>query len=185
MPGDKDTNMLPPEALDAMNQRLNTPPADDEEEMNPWTKQFYQSFLKSYGYNNPAKKRTGFGRRYDRIYAPFYAGASNARMEDMIPNRYRMSTPWDSPEQIKQTYHHNAYLDSLSSADPLITAGSHGLGLAYAAGGGIPAFIGGMAIKHGGPVLWNLAKQYLASRKAHSNVAAENYRRILENHPNR
>jgi hypothetical protein len=164
-------------------------------EIDPWKRMFYSKFLDAYspithkytdeeGKEQEKKVPTKFSERYDKYYSPFLTGANAATRRDLIPNTYQEVTPFDNIHQIKNKYRHNESINRLAAADPFVTAGAHGAGLAAAtAFGGIPGLVGGMAIKHGAPLVWDLVKQRMAKRAGMKEEAASRYRKIRNKYP--
>jgi hypothetical protein len=171
---------LTPEHLKNLRAMLDDP--DQSEKISPWDRMFKEAFLKSYG---DGRTPTGFSERYDEYYAPFFTGMNEAKKEDLIPNQYLKSTPFDNEDEIDRKYRYNLDLNKKATLDPFITAGSHGLGLmsAMLAGGGIPCYVLGMGLKHGLPLAWHLAKQRLADKNASKEQASRYYKNLLKSYP--
>jgi hypothetical protein len=152
------------------------------QEISPWGRLFKESFLKSYG---DGKTPTGFSKRYDKYYAPFFTGAMGAKRQDMIPNQYLKSSPFDDEKEMEHKHRYNLNLNKYATGDPFVTAGAHGLGLTAATllGGGIPGFMVGLGLKNGLPLAWHLAKQHLSNRNASKEQASSYYKQLLNRYP--
>jgi hypothetical protein len=161
---------------------------DDDGTMDPWHKMLYASLLDSYkgvpGADGQPSQPGGFAKRFEKYYAPFMVGASNVKQRDLIPNTYENPNPYDTPDQIKRKYIRNEHINKLSAADPFITKLSHGLGMAGASlVGGAPGIVGGMLLKEGAPLAWDLAKQYLAKKAGEKAASQERYKKLKMKYP--
>jgi hypothetical protein len=165
--------MLTKEQLDAMRGQMN----DQEwlEEQTPETIAWHNYILKNYG--DPEKPNT-FAKRFDQYYSPFVVGQKGLTRNDVIPPNYRSTSPYDTPRQAEKKFRFNEALNKSSAFDPVVTAGAAGLGMIPMMSGTLPGIAGGMAIKSGVPVLWNLIKQKMASRKAKRKMAKNYYKQI-------
>jgi hypothetical protein len=155
--------------IEKLEEILGVGPEDEKYIADPWRRAMLGAWLNSY--KNPNSK---FKKRYDQFLGPFMTGAGAATKQDLIPNVYKEGSPYDSDEDVRRKHHYNLSLDSHSAYDPLITAASHGLGLATAVspllGGGIGGFLAGSAIKNLGPLAWNKIKEHLAEKNANKEV---------------
>jgi hypothetical protein len=182
--------------------------ASKDVDIDPWKRLMYEKFLNAYEpttkevkiphpqkrwwnsekqYPPTVETRTvtpKFAERFDKYYSPFMVGANAATQKDLIPNTYKEVTPFDNIHQIKNKYMHNESINKYAAADPFVTAGAHGAGLAAAtAFGGIPGLVGGLAIKHGAPLVWDLVKQKMAARAGARAESESKYRKIKSKYP--
>jgi hypothetical protein len=164
---------------------------DPNEDMDPWDRVKFMTFLNKYGNGDEddnitdtqKAKRDSFRGNYDRYYAPFMAGFGNASQSDILPPIYKQSNPFNKEKDILRKMKYNKMQNRWSNADPFLTAGAHGLGLMTAMSGGIPGLVGGYAIKHGVPLAWNLVKNHFANKYSRQKVANRQYKDILDKYP--
>jgi hypothetical protein len=164
------------EELKALKKRI----TDPDEDMDPWDRVKYATLLSNYG---TAAKRTPFGEKYDRYYAPFMSGFDNAKLTDMIPPIYKQSSPFSTEKTILRKMRYNKLQNRMSTVDPFLTSAAHGLGLASAMSGGLAGLAGGYALKHGLPLAWSLVKNHFADKYARQRGANKQYKDILERYP--
>jgi hypothetical protein len=187
--------MLTPTSLEEIRKMITSP----DEGIDPWKRMLYSAFLDSY--QNPKEDkankgkpiydeegndtgrvgqgRTRFSRAYDKVISPFLSGVKNAKRSDLLPNTYREASRYDTDRDQRWKDRFNESLYNRSLYDHFLTPLSHGAGMLAASSiGGLPGVLGGMAIKNGAPLIWNIVKHKLAGKSADQGDVADRYNQL-------
>jgi hypothetical protein len=167
--------MLTEEQLKAL--KAQSEDADWQADASPEQIAWRNYMLKNYGKPDP-ENPSPFAQRYGKYYAPFLLGSGKVGPDDIPPNVYKAATPFDSAASAKKKYLYNDQLSKKSAIDPIVTAASAGAGMIPMMSGTPLGMAGGMALKHGVPLIWSLLKQRMAKKAAGRKMGASIYKKI-------